>query len=111
MYRVETKKDSSLANSYHFYYVSFVFVETFVETKCIDARTLSLEVYDTSMSSLSCELPCDNDEILDAHYDAIERCRRRFMEETAGLPTLTTERHLQLQKVRTYLSMSGGDPG
>ena len=82
-----------------------------METKCIDARKLSLAVYDTSMGLLSCELPRDNDEILDAHYDAIERCRRRFMEETAGLPTLTSVRHLQLQKVRTYLSLSGGDPG
>ena len=75
--------------------------ETFVETKCIDARNEAVDIYNSRMREvLSSKLPCDNDEIREAHSDLLEECQRRFMAETTGISTITTEKYLRLLKVR-----------
>ena len=75
--------------------------ETFVETKCIDARNVARDIYDTRMREiLSSKLPCDNDEILEVHNDSLEQCQRHFMAETTDISTKTTKKHLRLLEVR-----------
>ena len=47
--------------------------ETFVETKCIDARNVALDIYNTRMREiLSSKLPCDNDEIRKVRSDSLQ---------------------------------------
>ena len=75
--------------------------ETFVETKCIDARNVALDIYTTRMREvLSSKLPCDNYEIRKVHSDSLEECQRQFMVETTGISTRTTEKYSPLLKVR-----------
>ena len=75
--------------------------ETFVETKCIDARNEAVDIYNSRMREvLSSKLPCDNDEIRKAHSDSLEECQQQFMAETTGISTITTEKYLRLLKVR-----------
>ncbi|XP_068762154.1 guanylate-binding protein 6-like [Montipora capricornis] len=74
--------------------------ETFVETKCFEAKRISQETYDGLMTTLlSDKMPCDNDEIRENHNFALEQCQRQFMAETTGMSTNTTERHLRQLKV------------
>lgn len=74
--------------------------ETFVETKCFDAKRISQETYEGLMETLlSDKMPCDNDEIRKNHNVALEECQGQFMAETTGMSTNTTERHLRQLKV------------
>ena len=84
--------------------------QTFVETKCIEATNASLQTYSARMELLlSNKFPCDNDEIRKGHNDALEECQRRFMAETAGMSTNTTEKHLRLLKVNKIYNNSYHD--
>ncbi|XP_068717238.1 guanylate-binding protein 7-like [Montipora capricornis] len=74
--------------------------ETFVETKCFEAKRISQETYDGLMTTLlSDKMPCDNDEIRKNHNVALEECQGQFMAKTTGMSTNTTERHLRHLKV------------
>ena len=74
--------------------------EIFVETKCSDARQMSQKAYDDCMTTLlSHTMPCNNDEIRKSHNISLEECQRKFMVETTGISTNTTEKHLGELKV------------
>lgn len=74
--------------------------DTFVQTKCFDAKQVSREKYDELMKSLlSGKLPCDNDELRKCHNTALEESEGLFMAETTGISTNTVERHMRELKV------------
>jgi len=74
--------------------------DTFVHTKCLDAKNVSQEKYDELMKLLLSEkLPCDNDELRNCHNTALEESEALYMTETTGISTNTVERHLRELKV------------
>ena len=74
--------------------------DTFVQTKCLDAKNASLQEYTKRMTSLlSGKLPCDNDEIRKSHNTALEESEGLFMSETTGISINTVERHMRTLKV------------
>ena len=74
--------------------------DTFVHTKCLDAKKVSQEKYDELMKLLLSEkLPCDNDELRNCRNTALEESEALYMTETTGISTNTVERHLRELKV------------
>lgn len=69
--------------------------ETFVHTKCSEAKLAALQVYESWMKSqLDGELPCDSNEIRLVQQTAIEESMRLFQEETFGVSAKSSEKYL-----------------
>ncbi|KAL9979073.1 hypothetical protein ACROYT_G016675 [Oculina patagonica] len=68
--------------------------DTFVQTKCLDAKQASIEAYKKLMTSLLSEKrPRDNDEIHKCHNTALQESEVLFMSETTGISTNTVEKY------------------
>ena len=76
--------------------------ETFVHTKCTEARRAAVQVYDKAMSTqlVKCKLPCDSDDIRKIQKDAVEKSMVVFKAETVGVSALNSEKYLEELKVR-----------
>lgn len=75
--------------------------DTFVESKCVDAKQAALLTYDALMTSqLSGELPCKNTTIRNSHNASLEACEGQFINELAGISTNTVEMASRKLKVR-----------
>ncbi|XP_020607894.1 guanylate-binding protein 4-like [Orbicella faveolata] len=69
--------------------------ETFVHTKCSEAKVAALQVYQSYMESqLDGVLPCDSDEIRLVQQTAIEESMRLFQGETFGVSATSSEKYL-----------------
>ena len=74
--------------------------DTFVHSKCLDAKEVSQQKYHDLMTSmLPGNLPCDNDDLRKFHNIALEESEALFMAETTGISTNTVERHMRELKV------------
>ena len=74
--------------------------DSFVETKCSDAKRAALMTYDALLTSqLTGELPCDNDVIRMSHSTAFNMCEDQLMAEMAGISTSKVERVVTELKV------------
>ena len=70
--------------------------ETFVMTKCSEARQASFHLYQETMKAeLSGKLPCDNDVIRMKHKTALQKGLALLEEETFGFAATTTEKCLK----------------
>ena len=79
--------------------------ETFVHTKCSDAKVAAMQVYQSTMSTLSDldgTLPCDSDEIRQVQQTAIEETMERFQAETVGISAISSQKYLDELVVRNY---------
>ena len=75
--------------------------ETFVMTKCSEARQASFRLYkETITAELSGKLPCDNDVIRQKHEMALQRGLALLDKETFGIAATTTEKYLKEMVVR-----------
>lgn len=75
--------------------------ETFVHTKCSEAKLAALEVYESWMKSqLDGELPWDSDDIRLVQQTAIEESMRLFQGETFGVSATNSEKYLDELTVR-----------
>ena len=63
--------------------------DTYVRTKCAEARKGAFKIYDERMTQLSERLPCDNGEILKNHETAQRESMENFESETAELISKT----------------------
>lgn len=64
--------------------------DTFVRTKCAEAKKGAFKIYDERMTQLmSKRLPCDNGEILKNHATAQRESMAKFESETAELISKT----------------------
>ena len=76
--------------------------ETFVHTKCSEAKRAALEVYESMMTSqLDGALPCDSDDIRQVQQTAIGESMRLFQEETVGVSATSSEKYLDELMVRS----------
>jgi len=74
--------------------------ETFVRTKCEDARKGAFKMYDERMTLLTSKrLPCDNGEILKNHETAQRESMEKFESETAELISKTIGKELKKLQV------------
>lgn len=65
--------------------------DTYVRTKCAEAKKGALKIYDQLMTQLmSKRLPCENDEILKNHETAQRKSMEAFEAETAQLISTIT---------------------
>lgn len=75
--------------------------ETFVHTKCTEAKFAALKVYESVMTSeLDGLLPCDSDNIRKVQERAIGESMRIFQEETVGVSASSSEKYLDELMVR-----------
>ena len=76
--------------------------ETFVHTKCTEAKRAAVQVYDKAMSTQldNCKLPCDSDDIRKMQKNAVEECMAVFQTETVGVSALSSEKYLEELMVR-----------
>ncbi|XP_074618159.1 guanylate-binding protein 2-like [Acropora palmata] len=76
--------------------------ETFVHTKCTEAKCAAVQVYDKAMSTqlVKCKLPCDSDDIRKIQKDAVEKSMVVFKAETVGVSALNSEKYLEELMVR-----------
>ena len=75
--------------------------ETFVHTKCTEAKLAALRVYESVMTSeLDGLLPCDSDNIRQVQERAIGESMRIFQEETVGVSASSSEKYLDELMVR-----------
>ena len=75
--------------------------ETFVHTKCSEAKLAALQVYDSRMKShLDGMLPCDSDEIRLVQQTAVEESMKLFQRETFGVSAISSEKYLDKLTVR-----------
>ena len=75
--------------------------ETFVHTKCSEAKLAALQVYESCMEShLDGVLPCDSDEIRLVQQTAIEESMKLFQGETFGVSAASSEKYLDELTVR-----------
>ena len=70
--------------------------ETFVHTKCTEAKCAAVQVYDKAMSTQldKCQLPCDSDDIRKMQKNAVEESMAVFQEEIVGISALSSEKYL-----------------
>ena len=75
--------------------------ETFVHTKCTEAKCAAVQVYDKVMSSQLDEykLPCDSD-IRKMQKIAVEESMTVFQAEAVGVSALSSEKYLEQLMVR-----------
>ena len=70
--------------------------ETFVMTKCSEARQASFHLYkETMKAELSGKLPCDNDVIREKHEVALQKGLALLEKETFRIAATTTEKYLK----------------
>ena len=74
--------------------------ETFVRTKCGEAKKTALLAYDKIMKAKLSKLPCDGYEILASHKSATGESKTIFREGTLGISTENTRRDLEELMVR-----------
>ena len=75
--------------------------ETFVHTKCSEAKVAAMQVYESAISAqLDGTLPCDSDEIREAQQTAVEESMQRFQAETVGVSAISSEKYLDELTVR-----------
>ena len=75
--------------------------ETFVHTKCSEAKQAALQVYESWMrSQLDGALPCDSDEIRLVQQTAIGESMKLFQGETFGVSATNSEKYLDELTVR-----------
>ena len=75
--------------------------ETFVHTKCSEAKLAALQVYESRMKSqLDGVLPCHSDDIRLIQQTAIEESMKLFQEETFGVSAISSEKYLDELTVR-----------
>ena len=75
--------------------------ETFVHTKCSEAKLAALQVYESWMKSqLDGVLPCDSDDIRLVQQTAIEEGMKLFQGETFGVSATNSEKYLDELTVR-----------
>ena len=75
--------------------------ETFVHTKCTEAKFAALKVYESVMTSeLDGLLPCNSDNIRQVQERAIGESMRIFQEETVGVSASSSEKYLDELMVR-----------
>ncbi|XP_058943961.1 guanylate-binding protein 7-like [Pocillopora verrucosa] len=78
--------------------------ETFVHTKCTEAKFAALKVYESVMTSeLDGLLPWDSDNIRQVQERAIGESMRIFQEETVGVSAPSSEKYLDELMVRLQL--------
>ncbi|XP_067054266.1 guanylate-binding protein 1-like isoform X3 [Acropora muricata] len=77
--------------------------ETFVHTKCTEAKCAAVQVYDKAMSTQldKCQLPCDSDDIRKIQKDAVEKSMVVFEAKTVGVSALNSEKYLEELKEYT----------
>ena len=70
--------------------------ETFVMTKCSEARQASFHLYKETMTAeLSGKLPCDNDVIREKYEIALQKGLALLEKKTFGIAATTTEKYLK----------------
>lgn len=75
--------------------------ETFVNTKCSEAKLVALQLYESNMTSqLNGALPCDSDDIRQVQQTAIEESMKIFQAETYGVSATSSEKFLDELMVR-----------
>ena len=76
--------------------------ETFVHTKCTEAKCAAVQVYDKAMSTqlVKCKLPCDSDDIRKMQKNAVEESMVVFQAETVGVSATSSEIYLKELMVR-----------
>ena len=76
--------------------------ETFVHTKCTEAKCAAVQVYDKAMSTQldKCQLPCDSDDIRKMRKNAVEESMVVFKAATVGVSALNSEKYLEELMVR-----------
>ena len=76
--------------------------ETFVHTKCFEAKRAAVQVYDKAMSTqrAKCKLPCDSDDIRKIQKNAVEESMLVFQAEIVGVSALSSEKYLEELMVR-----------
>ena len=73
--------------------------DTYVETKCSEAKQAAIGMYEILTSELSDQLPCDSSKLRLSHSAALQECEEHFMVEVNGISTNTVETHLGELKV------------
>ena len=74
--------------------------DTFVNTKCSEAKQTALLTYDDLLTSqLSYALPCDSDKLCASHDAALDVSEKQFLAEIGGFSANTVERHAEELKV------------
>ena len=76
--------------------------ETFVHTKCTEAKCAAEQVYDKAMSTQldKCQLPCDSDDIRKIQKNAVEESMAVFQAETVGISAINSVKYLEKLMVR-----------
>ena len=76
--------------------------ETFVHTKCTEAKCAAVQVYDKAISTQldRCKLPCDSDDIRKMQKNAVEESMAVFQAETVGVSASSSEKYREELMVR-----------
>ena len=76
--------------------------ETFVHTKCSEAKRAAVLVYDKAMSTQldTCKLPCDSDDIRKIQKNAVEESMAVFEAETVGISATSSVKYVEELTVR-----------
>ena len=75
--------------------------ETFIHTKCSEAKLAALQLYENTMTSqLDGALPCDSGEIRQVQQTAIEEGMNMFQKETFGVSRNSSEKYMDELVVR-----------
>ena len=76
--------------------------ETFVHTKCTEAKCAAVQAYGKAMSTQlnKCQLPCDSDDIRKIQKNAVEESMAVFQAETVGIPAINSVKYLEKLMVR-----------
>ena len=76
--------------------------ETFVTTKCTEAKCAAEQVYDKVMSTQldKCQLPCDSDDIRKMQKNAVDKSMAVFQAEIVGVSSLSSDKYREELKVR-----------
>ena len=76
--------------------------ETFVNTKCTEAKCAAVQGYDKAMSTQldKCQFPCDSDDIKKMQQNAVEESKSVFQAEIVGVSSLNSRKYLEELMVR-----------
>ena len=76
--------------------------QTFVHTKCSEAKCVAVQVYDKARSTQldTCTLPCDIDDIRKIQKNAVEEGMAVFQAETVGISATSSAKYLEKLMVR-----------
>lgn len=77
--------------------------DVFVSTKCTQAKSDAVAVYDEAMrSEMSGRMPCERDIVRQAQLMALDETLKLFEEKTFGISTANIEKYLNELTVRQY---------